>query len=130
AAFIRGTLEQVLNQDYPPGRFEVLVADGRSTDATPAVVGKLMEHWPNLRLMANPGGWSSAGRNRAIEDSRGDIILLVDGHCDLDNPRYLKDLAEAFARSGADCVGRPQTLEVAAATPFQRAVAAARSSPL
>src|SRR5262249_16836466 len=38
AAFIRATLEQVLGQDYDPQRFEVLVADGHSTDATRAIV--------------------------------------------------------------------------------------------
>jgi succinoglycan biosynthesis protein ExoA len=130
AAHVCATLEQVLGQDYPANRFEVLVADGRSTDATRVIVSRLAERWPNLRLLDNPGGWSSCGRNRAIEEARGDVVLLVDGHCDLDNPRYLHNLAEAFARSGADCVGRPQTLEIARATSLQRAVAAARSSRL
>jgi polysaccharide deacetylase family protein (PEP-CTERM system associated) len=54
----------------------------------------------------------------------------VDAHCDLENGSYLRDLAEAFDHSGADCVGRPQPLDVAAATPLQRAVAAARASRL
>ena len=56
--------------------------------------------------------------------------MLVDGHCDLDNPRYLADLADAFAQSGAACVGRPQPLDVPGATPLQRAVALARASRL
>jgi succinoglycan biosynthesis protein ExoA len=56
------------------------------------------------------------------------VVLLIDGHCELDNPNYLADVAEAFARSGADCVGRPQPLDVAGAAPLQRAVAVARAS--
>ena len=39
-------------------------------------------------------------------------------------------LAEAFQRSGADCIGRPQPLDVSGASTLQRAIAAARSSRL
>ena len=128
AAFIGRTLAQLLEQHYPRDRFEVLVADGRSDDATPALVAELTARHANLRLLDNPGRWSSAGRNRAVRAARGDLVVVVDGHCDLANPRYLRDLADAFARSGADCVGRPQPLDVASAGVLQRAVAAARSS--
>jgi succinoglycan biosynthesis protein ExoA len=130
AGFIAGTLQQLLTQDYDPRQFEVLVADGGSTDATRDIVGALQRRYANLRLLANPRGWSSAGRNVAIQAARGDIVVLVDGHCDLDNSHYLNDLADAFEQSGAACVGRPQPLDVTGATPVQRAVALARASRL
>jgi succinoglycan biosynthesis protein ExoA len=130
AAFIRRTLEPLLRQNYDPGRYEVLVADGRSTDATREIVAELAREHPNLRLLDNPRRWSSAGRNVAVREARGDIIVLIDGHCDVDGPNYLLELTDAFARSGADCLGRPQPLDVMGATSLQRAVAAARSSPL
>ena len=130
AAFIRGTLEQLLNQEYDPRRFEVLVADGRSDDATREIVRAMQERHPNLRLLDNPRCLSSAGRNAAIRTGRGDILVVVDGHCELNNPYYLRDLADAFDRSGADCIGRPQPLDVSNATTVQKAVAAARSSRL
>jgi succinoglycan biosynthesis protein ExoA len=130
AAFIAGTLRQLLAQDYDAARFEVLVADGGSTDSTRDIVGVLQRRYANLRLLANPARWSSAGRNVAIQASRGDIVVLVDGHCDPDNPRYLADLADAFEQSGAACVGRPQPLDVTGATALQRAVALARASRL
>jgi succinoglycan biosynthesis protein ExoA len=127
---IAGTLEKLLAQDYPADRFEVLVADGRSADATRAVVRSVAARHPNVRLLDNPRGWSSAGRNAAVRAARGELVVLIDGHCEIDNPHYLADLADAFARSGADCVGRPQPLEVPGASPLRRAIAAARSSPL
>jgi succinoglycan biosynthesis protein ExoA len=130
ARFIRKTLGQLLSQDYDPDRFEVIVADGQSTDGTAEVVRDLAERHANLRLLANPKRWSSAGRNLAIRSARGDLVVIVDGHCELDDAHYLGNLAEAFARSGADCVGRPQPLDVSEATPVQRAIAAARSSRL
>jgi glycosyltransferase involved in cell wall biosynthesis len=130
AHFIRGTLGQLLDQHYDPERFEILVADGQSIDGTPGIVRAIARQHRNVRFLANPRQWSSAGRNTAIRAARGDFIVVVDGHCELDNPSYLRDLADAFARSGADCVGRPQPLEVTGATTVQRAIAAARASRL
>jgi GT2 family glycosyltransferase len=130
ARFIRHTLGQLVVQNYPADRFEVLVADGRSDDATPMIVREMSAEYPNVALLDNPKRWSSAGRNAAVRAARGDVIVLIDGHCELDNPNYLADLAEAFERSGADCVGRPQPLQVPGAAPLQRAVAAARASRL
>lgn len=130
APFIRRTLEQLLSQDYDPARFEVLVAEGRSTDGTVAAVRALQPSHPNLHLLDNPGRWSSAGRNRAIRAARGELLVVVDGHCELENTSYLQDLAAAFERSGADCLGRPQPLDALPASPLQRAIALARSCVL
>lgn len=130
AAFIADTLQQLLEQRYDAAGFEVIVADGGSTDDTRAIVAALQTRYTHLRLLDSPRRWSSAGRNIAVRAARGDILLLIDGHCELRNPHYLQDLADAFSESGADCVGRPQPLDVTGATPFQRAIAAARASRL
>jgi polysaccharide deacetylase family protein (PEP-CTERM system associated) len=130
APFIRKTLEQLLSQQYAADRFEVIVADGESTDGTRDVVQSMQEHHPNLRLLRNTKRWSSAGRNLGVRAARGDYVVVVDGHSDLDSRYYLRDLAHAFSRSGADCLGRPQPLDVAGATALQRAIAVARSSRL
>jgi succinoglycan biosynthesis protein ExoA len=127
-AFIESTLRQLLCQDYE--RFEVIVADGESTDATPDIVRRLTCEYDNLELVPNPGRWSSAGRNAALRIARGDIVLVVDGHCDVSDPNHLSNLSDALERSGADCIGRPQPLDVRNATAVQRAIAIARSSRL
>ncbi|MFO0881178.1 MAG: glycosyltransferase family 2 protein [Gemmataceae bacterium] len=129
-AFLGETLQRLLEQDYPADRLEILVADGCSTDATPDIVRAWGEKHSNIRLLENPRRWSSAGRNVAARAARGDIILLIDGHCEIPGRRHLLDLAEAFQKTGADCVGRPQPLDVTGATSLQRAIACARSSPL
>ena len=130
ANHVAHAIERLFAQDYPLDRFEVIVADGRSTDETRTIVTALADRFPNLRLLDNPRQWSSAGRNVAAKAARGEIVLLVDGHCEIDNVRYLADLADAFERTGCDCVGRPQPLDVSGATPLQRATAAARASRL
>jgi succinoglycan biosynthesis protein ExoA len=130
AAFLRETLRQLLEQQYDPTRYEILVADGRSTDETRAIVTALQTRYGQLRLLDNPRRWSSAGRNVAVRASRGDILLVVDGHCELNNPHYLQNLADAFAQSDADSLARPQPLDVTDANRVQRAIAAARASRL
>jgi GT2 family glycosyltransferase len=130
AAFIEETLTQLAGQDYDPERFEILVADGQSTDETPNLVRQIAARHPQVRLLSNRQCLSSAGRNLAVRVGRGDLFVVVDGHCDLDNPHYLKNLADAFQRSGADCIGRPQPLDISQANSLQRAIAAARASRL
>ncbi len=129
-AFLADTLQQLLEQRYDAALFEVIVADGRSTDDTRAIVAALQTRYANLRLIDNPRLWSSAGRNAAVRAARGEILLLIDGHCQLKNPYYLQNIADAFDESGADCLGRPQPLDVTGATLVQRAIAVARASRL
>ena len=54
-------------------------------------------------------------------------MVVVDGHCRIEDDRFLEKVAAAFEKSDADCLGRPQPLDLAGASPLQRAVAAARS---
>jgi glycosyltransferase involved in cell wall biosynthesis len=128
ALVIRRTLLQLLEQDYPANRFEIIVLDGESTDDTAGIVRDLQGQHSNIRLLANPKQWSSAGRNIGVQASRGDYLVIVDGHCNLANPHYLTDLATTFVRTGADCVGRPQPLDAPGMSLRQRAIAAARTS--
>ena len=124
--FIRRTVDQLLAQKYDPDRFEVIVVDGHSTDATRNIVGGLCKEHPNLELLHNPRRLASSARNIGVRHARGDIVVFVDGHCDLGNEHYLRDLADAFGRSGAACVARPQPLDVRGANRLQRAIAIAR----
>jgi succinoglycan biosynthesis protein ExoA len=130
AAFIGKTLRQLLDQNYDSDRFEILVADGQSTDGTREIVRELQASYAHLHLLDNPKRWSSSGRNLAIRAAQGDIIVIVDGHCEFDDANYLANLANAFEQSGADCVGRPQPLDISKASTLQRAIALARSSRL
>ncbi len=132
AQSIERTLTQLMAQDYDSRRFEVLVVDGQSTDGTPERVVRFAAQCrsQNVRLFDNPKRFSSAARNIAIREARGDVVVIVDGHCELEGNQYLSKLADVFERSGADCIGRPQPLDVVGASLFQRAIAAARSSRL
>ena len=126
-AFIEGTLRALLHQDYPPGRYEVIVVDGRSTDQTLDIVRKMATIDSRIRIFDNPLHWSSAARNIGVREARGELIVIVDGHCDVELD-YLSKMAAAFERTGADCLGRPQPLNIDSPTPTQEAIALARGS--
>lgn len=130
AAAIGSMLHTLLTQDYPRDRYEVIVVDGGSEDRTVPIVRDLQSRFCNLHLLYNPKRWSSAARNLGLRHMRGEVAVIVDGHCRVPDRQYLRHVAEAFAMSGAECLGRPQPLDAEEPTPFQQAVALARSSRL
>jgi succinoglycan biosynthesis protein ExoA len=125
--FIEACLACVRRQDYPPDRYEVLVADGGSTDRTRAIVGRLAMEDPRLSLLDNPDRIQAPAMNRMIRAARGEIIVRMDVHAEYADD-YVRRCVEALARTGADNVGgaaraRPKTF-------FQKALCAALTSPL
>ncbi len=125
--YIEACLRTVLRQDYPADCFEVLVADGRSTDRTREIVGRVGAEDPRVALVDNPARVQAAGMNEAIRRARGDVIVRMDVHCEY-APDYVRRCVEALERTGADNVGGAQRAQ--AETRFQRALCAALDSPL
>ena len=130
AEHITEVLDRLLAQQYETGKLEILVVDGMSDDATPQIVQKYAQEHSHIRYLENPKKLSSAARNVGIQNAQGEAVLIVDGHCIIDNDDMLRNVSEAFTKSGADCLGRPQPLEMKDATPLQWAIATARRSPL
>lgn len=130
ADYIQNTLDQLLIQDYPEDRFEIVVADGDSTDQTREIVKKISITHPQVFLLSNPGRLPSSGRNVGFKQMKGDIFAVVDGHCHIPDNQYLSTIAYCLEKSGADCLGRPQPLDPPGLSPFQKAVASARASRL
>src|SRR5437867_8817490 len=128
--FIGSTLEQILAQNYPRERLEILVVDGGSTDSTRQTVLRLTRSHSQIRLLENPKRLSSAARNLGFQSGKGDIFVVIDGHCYLQNEHLFRNIVECFDTSKADCLGRPQPLNPPDLTMFQEAIAIARASPL
>ncbi|HTR47821.1 MAG TPA: glycosyltransferase family 2 protein [Verrucomicrobiae bacterium] len=124
AEFIRRSLGSVLAQEYPSDRMEVLVADGMSTDGTREILSDEQARHSNLRLLDNPGRIVACGLNAAIAESRGEIVVRVDGHCELP-PDYVSRCVEHLS-NGADCVGG--WVETVGQNSLSKAIAAAMSS--
>ena len=131
AEHIAGVLNRLLEQSYDHDKLEIIVVDGMSDDQTPQIVQEYVRKHPNIvRYFTNPNRLASAARNVGVQNAQGEAVLIVDGHCIIDNNDMLRNVSDAFERTGADCLGRPQPLEMKDATALQWAIAAARRSPL
>jgi succinoglycan biosynthesis protein ExoA len=127
AAFIGRALASVLTQDYPVDRLEVLVADGRSTDATRDIVSFFEARSSGrVRLIDNPGEIVPTGLNAAIAEASGDVIVRVDGHCEVP-PDFVRRAVLHLSRDAVDCVGG--ILDTVGETRTARVIAAAMSAP-
>jgi cellulose synthase/poly-beta-1,6-N-acetylglucosamine synthase-like glycosyltransferase len=125
ATFIARGLGAVLAQDYPAERLEVLVVDGMSEDGTREIVRAFARRHPNLRLLDNHGRIVPAGLNLALRQARGEIIVRVDGHCEI-AADYVRRCVECLATEEVDGVGGP--IETIGETPVAGAIALAMSS--
>ena len=79
-SFLARSLDSVLQNDYPRDRMEVLVADGMSTDGTREQILAYAARDTRVRLIDNAALTTPSALNRAIEASRGEVILRVDAH--------------------------------------------------
>jgi glycosyltransferase involved in cell wall biosynthesis len=72
---IRRLLESLVAQTCQPD--EIVIVDGGSRDQTVAILHEYTDRLP-LRVLVAPGANISAGRNRAIEAARADVIAVTD----------------------------------------------------
>jgi len=74
---LKKVLHALKNQTYPQGGFEIIVVDNGSTDNTKQLVDQYEDVQYLLQVEYLNSSYSS--RNRGIEASGGEIIILLDG---------------------------------------------------
>ena len=123
---LRAAVRMILGQDYP-GRLEVVLALGPSTDGTAEVAAQLVAHDARVRTVANPSGKTPEALNAAIAASTGEIVVRVDGHAEIPGD-YVTIAVRELLRVGADNVGG--IMDAQGSDDFGRAVACAMRSRL
>ncbi len=124
---IKLSLRAVLHQDYPHDRMEVIIADGMSTDGTRQAIDALLRYHPDIpvTVLDNPGKIAPTGLNVAVAWARGDIIIRVDGHCEIAR-NYASRCVDHLLKRDVDGVGGP--IETIGSTPLSQSIAVGMSS--
>ncbi len=82
---IARTLDSLVEIDYPPDRFEIIISDGASTDKTPEIVEDYAQRFPFVRLHRADQHRKIRGKanavHQAVERSKGEFIFLTDADC-------------------------------------------------
>ena len=95
---IRDCLDSLVLQDYPDGRYEIVVVDS-STDSTPDIVAS----YEKVRLLRAPKGFS-AQKNAGLEATRFDVIAFTDADCVVP-PDWLRVIHTAFQDPRVAAIG-------------------------
>jgi succinoglycan biosynthesis protein ExoA len=128
---IRLLLEALHEQTYPHAGMEVLISDGLSTDGTRDVIAAFQRDFPDLsvRIVDNARRSIPAALNRAIEASRGEIILRLDGHSK-PYPNYVERCVSSHEEGRGANIGGVWEIRPGAGTWIAESIAAAAAHPL
>ncbi len=102
--FLRETLATVTRQAFPADRWELLVIDNNSTDDTAEVIASFSGAAPTPRRVLETRQGLDHGRNRAVAESKGDILVLADDDI-LAEAGWLGALVAPLAGDGARRIG-------------------------
>lgn len=92
AATLTDCLSSIFSQDYPRDRFEVIIADGGSSDETLGIAGE-----KGCLVVDNPLMTGEAGKARGLKEASGEIVALIDSDNILDRRDWLKVMTAPFA---------------------------------
>ncbi len=128
---IRLLLEALREQTFPRAEMEVIVSDGMSTDNTRGEIAAFQTDFPDLdvRIVDNTQQTIPSAVNRAIEASRGEIIVRLDAHSK-PYPDYVENCVKALEAKRGDNVGGVWEIRAGAKTWIAESIAVAAAHPL
>lgn len=96
--YIEGCIRSLYNQDIPQEKYEVICIDDCSPDGSRAIVERLQQEYPTLKLLRTPENLRQGGaRNMGLDVAQGRYVWFVDSD-DYIKPNclaYLLDKADA-----------------------------------
>ena len=95
---IRALLDNLLKQSFQPA--EIVITDGGSSDATPAIVSEYVAHGAPIRLLREAAALPGRGRNLAAAEAENEWLAFIDAGT-IPEPFWLESLARRAA-SGSD----------------------------
>lgn len=86
-------LESLLGQSYMPD--EIIISDGGSTDDTEYIIREYQKKHGRIKFVSAPNTSIGGGRNAAIRESSGDILLVIDSGIKPDKD-WIKNIIAPF----------------------------------
>jgi glycosyltransferase involved in cell wall biosynthesis len=99
---LRAKLANLLEQDYPPDRYQLIVADDASTDGTPAILAEFAARGVVHVRVAERGGKERAQR-AALAHATGEIVIFTDVGTRM-APDGIAMIVRSFADPSVGCV--------------------------
>jgi biofilm PGA synthesis N-glycosyltransferase PgaC len=94
-ATIDRLLKDLINQNYPKDKFEIIVANDHSEDNTIQVIEKKINNAINIDIVANEGQGKKSAITTGVRFSKGEIIVTTDADCRLDK-NWLETISDSF----------------------------------
>jgi glycosyltransferase involved in cell wall biosynthesis len=116
--WIHGCIQGLLNQDYDPACFEIIMVDNNSTDDSAARIRKQCDR---IRLLHEPQQSSYAARNRGVREARGEVLAFTDADCAPSSnwlgviDRAMRNLQTQVVLGARDFASRSRALRLLAA---------------
>ena len=123
---ILSTLNSILNQNYKSDKIEILISDGSSYDNTIKIINNIANQDPRIKIIKNIYKIVSTGFNLALNDAKGDIIIRIDGHCEI-TQNYFEKCCNLLKETDADIVGG--VIQTISSGLIGNAISIAQSSP-
>ncbi|OGW40604.1 MAG: hypothetical protein A2Y97_05115 [Nitrospirae bacterium RBG_13_39_12] len=98
---LKACLESISKLDYPKSSFEVIVADGMSTDNSADIA-----RYYGAKVVLNERETVSPGRNIAFRHANGEIVAFTDADCRVDK-NWISNSLKYFEDRKIGCVGGP-----------------------
>jgi hypothetical protein len=107
AAELREMLPEVLNQNYPAGKLEVIVVNDGSVDDITDVVNYLGQEYRNLYITFVPDQAHNLSRKKlaislGIKAAKKEVVLLTNAECRPDSDNWLRDMTYPFTPTGGE----------------------------
>ncbi|MDQ1350501.1 MAG: hypothetical protein QG657_803 [Acidobacteriota bacterium] len=85
-------IQSLLEQDFPTGKYEILVIDNNSTDSTKEI---LQRYESRIILLSESRQGSYAARNWGLDNARGSLVAFTDSDC-IQQSDWLSRIADLF----------------------------------
>lgn len=126
--FIVEVLENVIAQDYPKSKLEVFVVDGESDDGTQKIIKEYAHNYQYIQYLNNPEKVVPFALNKAINQSKNDVIIRMDAHS-IYPKNYVSKLVAGLQKFNCENVGGVWITEPANDSIKASAIAGATSHP-